>query len=234
MTQLLFSAPPVTTLPILDETAQFPVYRVFCIGRNYAAHAAEMGASVDKSKQDPFYFLKSAHHVIGHQQTIPFPPETNNFHHEIELVVALDKPLFQATEKQVLEAIYGYAVGFDLTRRDLQAKDKEKSWPWDDAKDFENAAVIGVISPKEKVKQSMDKAQITLSINGQIRQSGNTANMIWSVAELLAYISRFYHLQAGDLIMTGTPEGVGAIQAGDTLLGEIEGLSPLALTIAAV
>ncbi len=226
----LFTPPAPTLLPIVGEEKRFPVNRVFCIGRNYAAHAAEMGASVDKQNQDPFYFLKASCHVIGNHQKIAFPLGTANLHHEVELVVALDKPAFQVNEAEAADCVYGYAVGFDLTRRDLQNKAKEKGLPWDSGKNFEDAAVIGEITPKTQVGE-IEKARIALTINGEVRQDGNTRDLIWSIPELIAYISRFYRLQPGDLIMTGTPEGVGSIQAGDVLVGDVEGLTSLHLTI---
>lgn len=226
----LFTPPAPTFLPIVGEEKLFPVNRVFCIGRNYAAHAAEMGATVDKQNQDPFYFLKASCHVIGNHQKIEFPLGTANLHHEVELVVALDKPAFQVSEQEAAECVYGYAVGFDLTRRDLQAKAKEKGLPWDSAKNFEDAAVIGEITPKVQVS-NIEKARIALTINGEVRQDGHTSDLIWTIPELIAYISRFYHLQAGDLLMTGTPEGIGAIQAGDVLVGQVDGLTPLHLTV---
>lgn len=226
----LFKLADPTVVPIRGSEKTFPVNRAFCIGRNYAAHAAEMGSSVDKQNQDPFYFLKASCHVVGDGAKIAFPLETNNLHHEVELVVALDKPAFRISEEQALDCVFGYAVGLDLTRRDLQAKAKEKGLPWDAAKNFENAAVIGDITPKSEVS-GIEQAPIQLSINGQMRQQGNTKDLIWSVAELIAYLSRFYHLQAGDVIFTGTPEGVGVIQAGDELVAEVEGLAPLHITV---
>lgn len=226
----LFKCAEPTVLPVLGEKKTFPVNRIFCIGRNYAAHAAEMGGCVDKKTQDPFYFIKSSRHVIGSGVNIPFPLATNNLHHEVELVVALDKPAFQIEEKEAMNCVYGYAVGLDLTRRDLQSKAKEKSLPWDSAKNFENAAVIGVITPKLAVP-NITHSCIHLTINGQLRQKGNTDSLIWSIAELITYLSHFHYLQPGDMIFTGTPEGVGAIQPGDVLKGEIDGLTPLTVTI---
>ncbi|MDY3331290.1 MAG: fumarylacetoacetate hydrolase family protein [Pelistega sp.] len=226
----LFTPPAPTLLPIVGEEKRFPVNRVFCIGRNYAAHAAEMGMTVDKQNQDPFYFLKASCHVVGNHQKIAFPLETSNLHHEVELVAVLDKPAFQVSEAEALDCVYGYAVGLDLTRRDLQAKAKEKGLPWDGAKNFEDAAVIAEITPKAQVP-NIENARISLKINGETRQDGSTSDLIWSLAELIAYLSRFYHLQAGDMIFTGTPEGVSAIQVGDVLVGEIEGLTPLHLTV---
>lgn len=227
--ELLFPLTIPSPLPIKGISQTFPVNRVFCIGRNYADHAAEMGVSVDK--QAPFYFLKSAVHVMGNKQTIPFALKTNNLHHEVELVVCLDKPAFELSEQEASQCIYGYAVGVDLTRRDLQAQAKEKSLPWDAAKDFEQSAVVGMITPASEVG-NIANASILLTVNGEKRQEGNTAEMIWSVAELIAYLSGFYHLQAGDIIFTGTPKGVGALQKGDVLLGRIEGLEDLSLRLA--
>lgn len=227
----LFKLADPTVLPVLGNDKTFPVNRIFCIGRNYAAHAAEMGSSVDKQNQDPFYFLKASCHVAGDGAKIDFPLGTSNLHHEVELVVALDKPAFQVSEAQAMNCVYGYAVGLDLTRRDLQAKAKEKGLPWDGAKNFEDAAVIGSITPKEQLLNNIEQATIQLTINGQMRQHGNTQDLIWNIAELIAYLSRFYHLQPGDMIFTGTPEGVGAIQAGDHLVAEVEGLAPLRVTV---
>lgn len=222
----LFPPPPAVLLPIQGSPLQFPVRRVFCIGRNYAAHAQEMGMAVDKATQPPCYFTKSAQHVVGHGQCVPFPPGTQNLHHEVELVVALNQPLCQVTPEQASTAIFGYAVGLDLTRRDLQAAAKAQGLPWDSAKDFENAAVVGTIVPVEQAG-NVASAGISLTVNGQLRQQGNTADLIWSIGEVLAYLSTLHHLQAGDLVFTGTPEGVAALQPGDTLRACVDGLPPL-------
>lgn len=224
----LFDPPPVVRIPVEGGAPLYPVYRVFCVGRNYAAHAREMGAEVDRDA--PWYFTKGRETIVLSGATIPFPPGTGNLHHEMEMVVALGAPVFEVEAENALEAVFGYACGIDLTRRDLQATAKEKRLPWDFGKNFENSAAISPIAPVARCGHPSSGA-IELRVNGERRQSGDLSQMIWSVAELIAYLSRYYHLRAGDLIYTGTPEGVGAIVPGDRLHGRIEGVGDLELTI---
>ena len=227
---LLFPAPEPVLLPIQGSDAQFPINRIFCVGRNYHAHAAEMGTSVDKSKQEPFYFMKDTRHVVMSGASVPCALRTENLHYELELVVALDKPAFQISQEQARDCIYGFAVGLDMTRRDLQSKFKERGLPWDLAKNYENAAVITPIVPKEQAGD-VENAQITLKVDGEVKQDAVTSDLIWDIAEIIAHLSTYYHLQAGDLIYTGTPEGVGPVVAGNHLVGSVAGLPTIELRL---
>ena len=228
MSQLLFDAAPQPSLPIIGRDAVFPVHRIFCVGRNYAAHAAEMGNEVDR--EAPFYFLKSAHHLAQPGTQMPYPPGTQDLHYEVEFVAVLGQGGFQVPQDRALELVFGYAVGLDMTRRDLQGAAKEKRRPWDTGKDFEQAAVIGPITPTDEAG-NMDAAGISLTVNSEARQTGRLADMVWSLPELIAHLSTLYHLCAGDVIMTGTPSGVGPVVSGDVLHGQIDGLQPVDLTI---
>ena len=231
MTALAFPAPDWPTLPVLGRSARFPVRRVFCVGRNYAAHAAEMGNAVDR--EAPFYFTKSALAVVAGEAglTLPYPPGTADYHHEVELVVALGAPAFRVAEAQAMAAVFAYGCGLDMTRRDLQAAAKAKGRPWSLAKDGEGSAVIGPLTPA--ANWAVADQAITLTVNGTPRQHGRLDEMVWTVPALIADLSRFYHLEAGDLILTGTPAGVGAVASGDRLEGRIDGLAPVHLAIGA-
>lgn len=219
----LFAPRPQPTLPITGETALYPVSRVFCVGRNYAAHAAEMGGEVDR--EAPFYFTKSALHLAPSGSNLPYPPGTNDLHHEVELVVAVGKPAFRVPLDTALDCVFGYAVGLDMTRRDLQSAAKDKRRPWDTGKDFEGSAVIGPVSPGAMPDQ------ISLTVKGVIRQQATLSDMVWDVASLIAHLSTLYHLGPGDLIMTGTPAGVGSVHPGDVLIGSAPGLQSVHLVI---
>ncbi len=216
--------------PVIVATSRgegFPVGRVFCIGRNYAAHAREMGH--DPDREPPFFFTKWAETVVQ-AGTITMPPETDDYQFEAELVVAIHKGGRNIRPADAQAHIYGYACGLDMTRRDLQAEAKKKGRPWDVAKNVEQSAPIGLIHPVEDLPD-MTLGGITLTQNGELRQSGDLSDMIWPVVDVIAYISRFYTLEAGDLIYTGTPEGVGPVRAGDTLSVMIAGLSDLNVTV---
>ncbi|MEI4232916.1 fumarylacetoacetate hydrolase family protein [Roseovarius sp. D22-M7] len=228
MTDPLFIVPSAPQVPVAGERAGYPVRRIFCVGRNYAAHAAEMGNEVDR--EAPFYFTKSAQAICPSGADIAYPPGTKDCHYEMELVVALGADAFRVTEAQAMRAVLGYACGIDLTRRDLQAAAKDKRRPWDLGKDFEASAIIAEITRKEQFGDLGDQA-IRLSVDGVLRQDAHLSDMIWSVPEMIADLSRYYHLAAGDLIYTGTPAGVGPVAPGNVLLGEIEGLTPLHLTV---
>ncbi|MEQ8902245.1 MAG: fumarylacetoacetate hydrolase family protein [Roseovarius sp.] len=230
MTDPLFTVPAAPLIPVEGEAGAFPVRRIFCVGRNYAAHAAEMGNEVDR--EAPFYFTKSAHDICLSEAAIPYPLETRDCHHEMEFVVAIGAPAFRIPEAEALTAIYGYACGIDLTRRDLQGAAKEKRRPWDLGKDFEHSAIIAPITPKTAFGEIGDQA-IRLAVDGTVTQEARLSDMVWSVPEVIAHLSRFYHLQAGDLIYTGTPAGVGPVGPGNVLLGEVDGLAPLHLSIGA-
>ncbi len=227
MTTLLFPAPDWPTLPVQGADARFPVRRVFCVGRNYAAHAAEMGAEVDR--EAPFYFTKSALAVVPSGTTQPYPPATADLHHEVELVVALGAAGFRVAPEAAMGLVWGYGVGLDMTRRDLQAAAKDKRRPWSMGKDFAGSAVIGPLTPAAGF--TPDAQRIALSVNGDLRQDAVLAEMVWRVPELIADLSRYEGLGPGDLIMTGTPAGVGAVVPGDRLEGRIDGLAPVTLSV---
>jgi fumarylpyruvate hydrolase len=217
MTDLLFPARPTPALPIIGGGA-FPVGRIFCVGRNYADHAKEMGHEVDR--EAPFYFTKSAHAVLLSGQYMPYPPRTNDLHHEMELVVALDKGGKDIAEADAMSHVFGYGCGLDMTRRDLQAVAKDKRRPWDTGKDFDNAAILGPLTPKAG-DAPIDDLVIKLEVNGEVRQQATLGDMVWTIPELIADLSTLYTLHPGDLIMTGTPAGVGPVVRGDVLRGTI-------------
>jgi fumarylpyruvate hydrolase len=230
MTEPLFTVPAAPLVPVEGEAGAFPVRRIFCVGRNYAAHAAEMGNEVDR--EAPFYFTKSAHDICLSGATIPYPLETRDCHHEMEFVVAIGAPAFRVPKGEAMAAVYGYGCGIDLTRRDLQGAAKEKRRPWDLGKDFEHSAIIAPITPRAAFGEIGDQA-IRLAVDGTVTQEARLSDMVWSVPEVIAHLSRFYHLQPGDLIYTGTPAGVGPVGPGNVLLGEVDGLAPLHLSIGA-
>lgn len=217
---------PMPALAIVGG-GEFPVRRIYCVGRNYAAHAREMGFD---GREPPFFFLKPADTILPDGGVMPYPPATKNLHHEIELVVAIGKNGHDIDVAHALEHVFGYAVGLDMTRRDLQMAAKEKSHPWDMGKSFDHAAPCGPIHPAASVGHPGD-GLIDLKVNGQLRQKGNLSDMIWSVSETIAYLSGFVELFPGDLIYTGTPDGVGPVVPGDRLDGRIDGLGALTITI---
>ena len=229
MTQYLFAPPAVQSLPIRGKTERFAINRIFCVGRNYHAHAVEMGRPVDKSAERPFYFTKSPQTLVQSGATVPYPPETKNYHFEMELVLAVGKPGFRVSAENAHEIVYGYAAGLDMTRRDLQLVARDKGRPWDLGKDIEDGSVCSEIVPMDGVV--IDKGVIALEVNGEPKQSSNVDKLIWNIREIIADLSLFYHLQPGDLIYTGTPEGVGAVVRGDVLEGGIEGLGTLRLSV---
>ncbi len=224
---LLFDLPPAPAVPLAGEDARFPVRRVFCVGRNYQAHAHEMGDM--GPREAPIWFNKAPAAICLAGGEIPYPPGTRNCHYEMELVVAIGAPGFRVAAAEAKAMVLGYACGLDLTRRDLQNAAKDKGHPWDTGKDFENAAVI---APLTRANSFTPGAQrIALRQNGAVKQEAPLSDMIWSVGELIADLSMLYHLAPGDLIYTGTPAGVGSIAPGDVLEGNVEGLEPLRLTI---
>jgi fumarylpyruvate hydrolase len=227
----LFESPAwPPTVPVKGETATYPVHRIFCVGRNYAAHAKEMGVEVDR--EAPFYFLKAASSIVATGATIPYPPGTANYHYEMEFVVAIGRPAFKADPEAAASAVFGYAAGLDMTRRDLQLAARAKGRPWDLAKNFEQSAVIAEITRAAEFG-AIGAQRISLAVGGETRQDAHLADLVWSVPELVSHLSRFYHLAPGDLIYTGTPAGVGAVVAGDAIRGEIDGLAPVELVIGA-
>lgn len=227
---LQFELLPAPSVPVAGETARFPVRRIFCVGRNYEAHAKEMGFSADR--EAPIWFTKASWAVCHSGAAIPYPPGTGNCHYEMEFVVAVDKPAFRVAAEAAMDVVFGYACGLDLTRRDLQNAARDKGYPWDTGKDFDSAAVVGPITRKAQFGD-IGGQRIRLSLNGEPRQDATLADLIWSVPELIADLSRLYRLAPGDLIYTGTPAGVGPITPGDRLEGIVDGLSPLTLSIAA-
>lgn len=224
----LFDIPATPLVSVEGSGSGFPVHRIFCVGRNYVAHAQEMGNEVDR--EAPFYFTKPASAIVLSGATIAYPPGTKDCHHEVELVVAMGKPAFRVPVEEALGCVYGYAVGIDLTRRDLQQAAKDKQRPWDLGKAFENSAMIGALTPAERFGAPAGQA-IRLSINGTMRQEATLRELVWSVPEIISHLSRYYHLLPGDLIYTGTPAGVGPIAEGDLIECSIEGLSPFSVTI---
>ena len=228
MSQLVFAAPPVVTAPFLGRSDRVPVRRIFCVGRNYEAHAREMGVAVDR--EAPFYFTKAAEHYVPSGSTVPYPPGTSNYHYELELVVVIGSSAFRVPAARALESVFGYACGLDMTRRDLQSAAKEQRRPWDLGKDFEQSAVLSEIVPASEIGHPA-AGRIELRVNGEPRQSGDISELIHKVPEVIAHLSTFYHLQPGDLIYTGTPEGVVPVTRGDALAGTIAGVGTIALTI---
>jgi len=225
----VFAPHAVPVLPVLGTEQRFPVRRVFCVGRNYADHAREMGA-VDQAegREPPFFFTKPADAVVGGtgELSVKYPPQTSNLHHEVEMVVALGAGGENVAVDAAKGLIFGYAVGLDLTRRDMQAKAKSKSHPWDMSKGFDQSAVAGVITPVA-LSGYPEAGRIWLKVNGQIRQEGDLSAMMWTVADIIANLSTLVRLEAGDLIYTGTPAGVGPLVRGDVLEAGVDGLCPL-------
>lgn len=225
MAEYVVAPPPVTVAPVEGQAAGFPVRRILCVGRNYAAHRREMGGD---DRDPPFFFAKPADALVPPGADPAYPPRTDNLHHEIELVVALGAGGRDVAPEAALALVYGYAVGVDLTRRDLQSAAKDKGQPWDSAKGFDDSAPISAIRPWTGAPP---QGRITLSVNGETRQDATVADMIWSVAEIVAEASRLWTLAPGDLIYTGTPEGVGPLRPGDRVEGEVEGVGRLAFTV---
>jgi fumarylpyruvate hydrolase len=230
MTNFLDIQPAIVTLPVAGTDKVFPVRRVFCVGRNYAAHAREMGK--DPDREPPFFFMKPASAVVDASQPaqLTYPSKTNNYHHEVELVVAIGRSGRDVPVEQALQYIYGYAVGLDMTRRDLQLQARDQGRPWEFGKSFSRSAPIGSLHRASGLGE-YSTAAITLEVNGQTRQSSNIDKMIWSVAECIAYLSQYEAIEPGDLIMTGTPEGVSAVVPGDILRGSIAGLGEIEVAI---
>jgi fumarylpyruvate hydrolase len=231
MTSYLFAPPVVQSLAIKGKTERFPINRLFFVGRNYHAHAVEMGKPVDKSVERPFYFTKAPQTLLASGSTVTYPPETQNYHFEMEMVVAIGKPGFRVSHDKAHEVVYGYAAGLDMTRRDLQLVARDKGRPWDLGKDVEHSSVCTEIVPMEG--QIIDHGPIALEVNGETKQSSDVNKLIWDVREIIADLSLFYHLQPGDLIYTGTPEGVGAVVPGDKITGRVAGVAEVALSIGA-
>jgi fumarylpyruvate hydrolase len=221
MVEFALPAPATPSVAIADSDLRFPVRRIFCVGRNYAEHAREMGH--DPNREPPFFFTKPADAVVDDGATLPYPPHTENLHHEAELVVAIGTGGVDINVADALNHVWAYGVGNDLTRRDMQAKAKEMRRPWDMAKGFDNSAVCGPLHPVSGIGHPA-KGRITADVDGQPRQDGDIADMIWPVADVIAFLSGLVTLAAGDLIYTGTPAGVGPIARGQSCTIAIEGL----------
>lgn len=226
MAEFVIAPPPIAVVPVQGQAGGFPVRRILCVGRNYAAHRREMGGD---DRDPPFFFTKPADAVVPPGRDPTYPQRTANLHHEIELVVAIGKAGRDVPVEGALELVYGYAVGVDLTRRDLQSAAKDKGQPWDASKGFDESAPISAIRPWTAAPP---QGRIALSVNGQVKQDAAVADMIWNVAEIVAEASKLWSLVPGDLIYTGTPEGVGPLAKGDKVEGEVEGVGQLAFTVA--
>lgn len=225
----LWHPPPIQSLAVRDRSERYPIHRLFFVGRNYHAHAAEMGRPVDKSIAVPFYFTKAPSTLVESGATVAYPPGTNDYQHEMELVIAIGRAGFRVAQADAAKLIYGYACGLDMTRRDLQLIARDKGRPWDLGKDVEQSSVVSEIVPMPAVV--LGQGEIAMSVNGKVRQHSDLSKLIWNVPELIVDLSKFYHLQPGDLIFTGTPEGVGPVQSGDRIDGRIAGVGTIALTI---
>ncbi|KQW55936.1 fumarylacetoacetate hydrolase family protein [Variovorax sp. Root411] len=228
-TTYLWTPAAVPSLPVRGKTERLPVNRLFFVGRNYHAHAVEMGRPVDKAVEVPFYFTKSLPTLVESGATVAYPPETKNYHFEMELVLVVGAPGFRVSRADAHKLIYGYACGLDMTRRDLQLVAREKGRPWDLGKDVEQSSVVSEVVPMAGTV--LEQGALALSVNGQERQRSDLSKLIWNIPELIEDLSKFYHLQPGDLIFTGTPEGVGALQPGDRIEGSVAGVGEITLTV---
>ncbi len=228
----IFAPSPVVSVPVIGKAEQFPIHRIYCVGRNYEEHAKEMGFT---GREPHFVFINPNDSIIvvnqGETGTMPYPSLTKNLHHEIELVVAIGRGGKNIQASDALQHVYGYAVGLDMTRRDLQGEMKKQGRPWCIGKGFDHSAPIGPITPAEQAGD-VARAEIYITVNGQERQRSNTSQLIWNIAETIEHLSAAWELQPGDLIFTGTPEGVGAVVAGDTMVGGVAGLGELHVNVA--
>lgn len=230
MTNRLFPDPSYPAVAVDGEGSLYPIHRIFCVGRNYAEHAKEMGVEVDR--EAPFYFLKDAQAFVPSGATVAYPSGTENYHYEMELVVAVGASLYKATVEEARTAIFGYACGLDMTRRDLQLKAREKGRPWDLGKNFEHSAILAPLVRAAKAGE-IGPQHIRLEVDGTVRQEALLSDLVWKIDELLSHLSHYYHLQPGDIIYTGTPAGVGAVTAGTRITGTIDGLPPITLAVGA-
>jgi fumarylpyruvate hydrolase len=221
--------PKTPVVPVAESNKVFPVGRIYCVGRNYAEHAREMGH--DPDREPPFFFMKAADAIVQNGATIPYPQVTKDLHHEIEMVVAIGKGGADIPVEKALEHIFGYGVGLDMTRRDLQGEAKKMGRPWEMGKAFDNSAPCTALKPVAMVGHPA-KGAIWLKVNGAVKQKGDLAEMIWNVPEMIAYLSRLITLRAGDLIYSGTPAGVGPVRRGDKLEGHVDGVGDLTVTYA--
>ena len=224
----VFASPPRPRVAVSGRAEWFPVHRIYCVGQNYAAHAREMGT--DPQRELPCFFTKPADAAVSEGGRIPYPPATRDLHHEVELVAALGRSLQASRPRQALDAVFGYAVGLDLTRRDLQAEARRRGRPWDTAKAFDRSAPLSAIHSVSAVGH-IARGRIWLTVDGTERQSADVGDMIWSVAEIAAELSQLFELCPGDLIFTGTPAGVGPVGPGDEIEAGVDGLDVLRVTI---
>ena len=221
-------APPPPSLPVAGTDLRFPVRRVYCVGRNYAAHTIEMGH--DPDREDPFFFQKNPDGLVPGGGRFPYPAASSDVHHEIELVVALASGGTDIAVEEALSHVYGYAVGIDMTRRDLQAVAKKAGRPWEVGKAFEHAAPCSAIAPAAAIGHP-DRGAVALEVNGEERQSGDLAQLIWKVPEIISYLSGLFALAGGDLVFTGTPSGVGPVARGDRLHGRVAGVGEIEVEV---
>ena len=223
-TSFVIPAPVIPSLPVIGDSKRFPVNRIYCVGRNYADHAREMGH--DPDREPPFFFMKPATAIVTDGQTMAYPALSKDVHHELEMVVALGKGGANIPADQALDHVWGYGLGLDMTRRDLQGEAKKMGRPWDTGKAFDQSAPCSALVPVTQCGH-LSKGRIYLTVNGQVKQDGDLAMMIWNVPETIAYLSTLFTLMPGDLIFSGTPAGVAAVQRGDVLEGHVEGLPVL-------
>lgn len=228
MTTALFTLPPSPLAAVAGSDTAFPVRRIFCVGRNYAEHAREMGK--DPERDPPFFFTKWAETLVPDGSVIPYPPATANFHFEVELVAAIGRGGRDIARETALDHVWGYAVGLDMTRRDLQLAARASGRPWDTGKNVEASSPLGLLHPAEVIGHP-GRGAIALSVNGIVKQSADLADLIWPVADIIAFLSQLYRLEPGDLVYTGTPAGVGPVVPGDEMLATIEGLQPLRIRV---
>ncbi|WP_439122322.1 fumarylacetoacetate hydrolase family protein [Marivita sp.] len=228
MTQYAIETPPVVAIPVAGQDTLFPVRRIYCIGRNYAAHAIEMGH--DPDREDPFFFQKNPDN-LDTSGTFPYPPHTSDVHHEAEMLVALKSGGKNISVDNALDHVFGYGLALDMTRRDLQGIAKKAGRPWEIGKAFEQSAPCGPVHPVSEVGHP-DQGHLALKVNGEVRQEGDLNQMIWKVPEMISYLSEYFELAPGDVILSGTPSGVGPVSKGDKMELTIEGLGALSVTVA--
>jgi len=224
----VFDLPTIPTLSIDGSDQLFPIHRIYCVGRNYADHAREMGH--DPDREPPFFFQKNPDTIVKNGEQFPYPDKSSNVHYEMELVVALSKGGKNISESDAIDCIYGYGVGLDMTRRDLQGEAKKLGRPWEVGKSFEYSAPCSNISPASQIGYPSD-GRIWLKVNGELKQEGNINQLIWNIPETISYISGLFTLAPGDLIFTGTPAGVGAIQPGDVMDGGVDGVGEISIRV---
>jgi fumarylpyruvate hydrolase len=230
MSDLVLDAPVLPTVPVAGTDRRYPVRRIYCVGRNYAAHIREMG--FDPDREPPFFFAKPSDAIVHSGATIRYPQASSNFAYEIELVAAIGKRGADIPREQALDHVYGYAVGLDMTRRDLQLAARDRGRPWEPGKGFDQSAPIGAIHPASRIGHPAS-GRIWLKVDGETRQDADLRQLVWPVPDIIAYLSQLYELHPGDLIYTGTPEGVGPVQRGQTLTGGIDGIDEIVIRVAA-